>query len=143
MIINQNIINSLGKNKSGGQMNKSIDYQDLIKMEPLKLKGNYKNRKIWLNDEELNPGDSLKIYNHNPKGFDWGQSDDGSAQLALAVLMELTQNKRISMILHHIFKNEIISTLPRADFEIEIDFGEWLNKHTNKNYMFPKQKDNK
>jgi len=118
-------------------MNNTIDYQELILMEPITLEGEYKTKTIWLNKMELNPGNSQKIYNHCDEGFDWGHSGDGSAQLSLAILLELTQNKRISMILHHIFKNECISTLPKSDFEIKINFGEWLNKHTNKNYMFP------
>jgi hypothetical protein len=120
-------------------MNKTIEYQDLISMEPVTLEGEYKTRTVWLNNRQLDPENSLKIYNHCEDGFDWGHSGDGSAQLALAILFELIQNKRISMILHHIFKNEYISTLPKSDFEIKINFGEWLNKHTNKKYMFPEQ----
>ncbi len=120
-------------------MKKSVEYQDLIMMEPISLKGKYKKRTVLLNDNELNPAESQKIFKHSENGFDWGNSGDGSAQLALAILFKLTQNKRISMILHHIFKNEILSVLPKSDFEIKLNLGEWLNKHTNKNYMFPEK----
>jgi hypothetical protein len=121
-------------------MNNAKEYDDLIMMEPVKLRGDYGTKTVWLNDKELNPEFSQKIYNHSATGFDWSNTGAGCAQLALAILLELTQNKRISMILHHILKNECISTLPRSDFEVKIDIGEWLNKHTSKNYMFPDDK---
>ena len=93
---------------------KLIEYQDLIMMEPISLKGDYETKMIWLNGKELNPEYSQKIYNHSAEGFDWSHTGDGSAQLALAILLELTQNKRISMILHHLFKNDCVSTFPKS-----------------------------
>jgi|WetSurMetagenome_2_1015567.scaffolds.fasta_scaffold1177223_1 hypothetical protein len=120
-------------------MDEIKEYQGLIMMEPISLKGDYETKMIWLNGKELNPKYSQKIYNHSAEGFDWSNTVDGSAQLALAILLELTQNKRISMILHHLFKNDCVSTLPKCDFEINFDFGEWKNKHTNKNYIFLKK----
>ena len=36
------------------------------------------------------------------------------------------------MTVYQLFRNR--------DFEINFDFGEWINKHTNKNYMFPEKK---
>ncbi len=121
-------------------MDETRIYQDLIMMEPISIKGDFETKKVWLNGKELDPECSRKIYNHSAEGFDWSHAGNGSAQLALAVLMELTGNKRISMILHHLFKNECVSTLPKSDFEVKIDIGKWANKHISKNYMFPKKK---
>ncbi len=119
-------------------MNKEKDYHNLITMESIILKGEYNTKIVWINDKELDPAYSQTIYNHSQDGFDWGNCGAGAAQLALAVLLYLTKNKKISMILHHIFKNEFISSSPQSDFEIKINAGEWFYKNLNKDATFSK-----
>jgi hypothetical protein len=111
------------------------EYQKLIAMNPVTLKGNYENRKIWLNDFELNPVLSKKIYVHSESGFDWGNTDSGSAQLALAILLELTGNKKLTMILHHAFKNDHIANLRKGDFEEIINIGAWFYNNISNDYI--------
>ena len=36
-------------------MDELIEYQDLVMMEPISLKGDYETKMIWLNGKELNP----------------------------------------------------------------------------------------
>ena len=36
----------------------------------------------------LDPGPSLKLWNHSPAGFEWGFFGSGPAQLALAILFD-------------------------------------------------------
>ncbi len=116
------------------------EYSKLIMMEPVALKGNYETKMVWINDKELTPEFSIEIYNHSADGFDWGYSGAGSAQLALAILLELTKNKKLSMILHHVFKNEYISTLSRSDFSVKIDIGEWFYKNIIRSYVLSEEK---
>jgi hypothetical protein len=111
------------------------EYQMLIALKPLSLKGDYSNKKIWLNGTELNPELSKEIYIHSESGFDWGNPDDGSAQLALAILMELTNNKKLSMILHHAFKNDYITNLQKDDFDETVNIGSWFYNNINQNYI--------
>ncbi|MFH0977368.1 MAG: DUF6166 domain-containing protein [Spirochaetota bacterium] len=118
-------------------MKKIDEYHELIMMHPIELKGDYKSKRIWINDKELIPEFSRKLYNHSGDGFDWAHSGSGAAQLALAVLFELTNNKKISMILHHVFKNDYVKNLPPSDFKIKINMGNWFIKQLSKNYMFP------
>lgn len=39
---------------------------------------------------ELSPVPSQKLYNHSPDGFQWGYGGSGPAQLALAILLDVT-----------------------------------------------------
>ena len=93
----------------------------------LKLKGFMKSQKVFLNDEELNIKDSLKIHNHSPTGFSWGYGGSGPAQLSLAVLLKCF-NKDIAIKHYQNFKWAYISRLPQTDFEIEIDIENWMNE---------------
>ena len=102
-------------------MKESKEYYSLITMEPIAIRGDYKTRMVWIDNKVLKPKYSQNVFNHSPKGFDWGSFGPGTAQLALAILLELTKNKKISMILHHLFKNEYLSPLPESDFEIIVD----------------------
>jgi hypothetical protein len=107
-------------------MEKSKEYYDLIVMKPVTIRGDYTTRTVWLNNKEITPEYSRSIYDHSPE-FDWGSFGDGPAQLALAILLELTKkNKKVSMILHHIFKNDFLSYLPQKDFKITINIGDWF-----------------
>ena len=45
---------------------------------------------VYLDGERLTPGESQKIINHSPDGFQWGYGGSGPSQLALAVFVKLT-----------------------------------------------------
>lgn len=53
---------------------------------------------------------SLKLYNHSPDGFQWGYQGSGPAQLALAILLDLTEDPDLSVRLHQEFKRHFIAT---------------------------------
>ena len=53
----------------------------------MKIHGFKLTRKVYIDDVELSPDDSLKVRNHSPDGFNWGYGGSGPAQLALAILM--------------------------------------------------------
>lgn len=60
----------------------------------------------------LDPGPSQKLDNHSPDGFMWGYSGSGPAQLALALLLDVTGDPDLAMRFHQEFKEEMIAPLP-------------------------------
>ncbi len=57
----------------------------------------------------LDPKPSQKLYNHSPNGFNWGYGGSGPAQLALALLLDVTGDPDLSCKLHQEFKWDIIA----------------------------------
>jgi hypothetical protein len=115
-------------------INKS-EYQMLTSLKPITLEGDYITRTIRLNSFILDSESSKTVFINTKSGFDWGNSEEGSAQLALAILLNQTNDKKISMILYHAFKNDIILNLPESDFKKTINIGEWLYNNICKDYI--------
>ena len=86
----------------------------------MKIKGDWKTRRVWISGKELLPGRSQKIVNHSPDGFNWGYGGSGPAQLALAILLRCL-SKREALSRYQQFKWDVIAKLPQSDFEIEVD----------------------
>lgn len=101
----------------------------------MKIKGTYIAGLVTIDDKYLSPAKSQKAYNHSPDGFSWGYGGSGPSQLALALLLEVT-NKETALKYYQDFKGEIIATLPQTDFEIELDIKEWLKKKKLKGSVF-------
>ncbi len=58
----------------------------------------------------LDPGPSQKLYNHSPDGFQWGYGGSGPAQLALALLLDVTGQGELAVQLHQEFKRDFVAT---------------------------------
>lgn len=85
------------------------------------LEGDAKSRQVWLDGEKLDPRPSQRLCNHSPDGFSWGYGGSGPAQLALAIMLELTGKPDG----YQKLKWEVIAGLPQGeDFRIEFE----LNK---------------
>jgi len=56
----------------------------------------------------LSPAASQELYNHSPNGFEWGYGGSGPAQLALALLLDVTDDKYLALYHHQRFKWEIV-----------------------------------
>jgi len=65
---------------------------------------------VTKDDDILDPTPSQKIWNHSPDGFNWGYQGSGPAQLALALLYDVTKDKDISVHLHQEFKRDYVAT---------------------------------
>jgi hypothetical protein len=65
--------------------------------------------------ERLTPRRSLKLANHSPSGFEWGYGGSGPAQLALALLLDYTNDEEIALAHYTEFKNEVVSQLKCTD----------------------------
>lgn len=61
--------------------------------------------------EELTPERSLELANHSPSGFEWGYGGSGPAQLALALLLDYTDDEDIALAKYMEFKTQIVSQL--------------------------------
>ena len=90
------------------------------------LKGNYKTREVWLNGKPLSPNNSHKVRNHSPDGFSWSYSGSGPSQLALAILLEITNDANLALSNYQQFKQDHIATLPQKDFEVTIDMTKYI-----------------
>lgn len=78
---------------------------------------------------EITPSRSLKVYNHSPTGFEFGYGGSGPAQLALAILLDYTNDKDLSVSLHQDFKWHFIGGLDHPGGEITGEqITEWITQ---------------
>jgi hypothetical protein len=96
-------------------------------MIKINIRGELKDRKVWIDGRPLRPERSQRIWNHSPDGFAWGYEGSGPAQLALAVLLTLT-DERTAVRNYQTFKRELIAGLPvDEDFDIDVDISPFLS----------------
>ncbi|GAI92179.1 unnamed protein product, partial [marine sediment metagenome] len=80
-----------------------------------------------VSEYELPLEPSLKLYSHSPDGFQWGyQERSGCAQLALAILLDLTGEPELSVRLHQEFKRHLIATSSKRLVLTEPYIRRWL-----------------
>lgn len=92
----------------------------------MKIKLEASTRRVWINGEELLPGESQKVYNHSPDGFNWGYHGSGPAQLALAILLKYAPKHHQQ---YQAFKQDRVAMWPQGvDFETDIDLLEWAKE---------------
>lgn len=68
---------------------------------------------VMADGRTLSPDASQRIVNHSPDGFEWGYGGSGPSQLALAILLDYTQDRKLSQRLYQNFKWTFTSRLPR------------------------------
>ena len=73
--------------------------------------GHYAHR-VTRNGRPLDPRPSLRIMRHSPTGFSWGYHGSGPAQLALALLYDVTHDVRLAVRYHQRFKGEFVAGWP-------------------------------
>ncbi len=61
-------------------------------------------QEVTKDDGILSPIPSQQLWNHSPDGFNWGYGGSGPAQLALALLYDVTKDKEIALAHHQDFK---------------------------------------
>jgi Family of unknown function (DUF6166) len=84
---------------------------------------------IFIDGEELDPSFSQSIFNHSPDGFEYGYNGSGCAQLALAVLLHLTDDIAWSKENYQAFKREVIASLQGDHFCLPINLvSDWIKK---------------
>jgi hypothetical protein len=63
---------------------------------------------VTKDDNVLMPGPSQQLYNHS-SDFNWGYGGSGPAQLALALLLDVTGDPDLSVKLHQHFKWQVVA----------------------------------
>ena len=58
---------------------------------------------------DLSPEPSQEIVNHSHDGFNWGCSGSGPAQLALGLLLDVTENREIASRYYQLFKADAVA----------------------------------
>lgn len=86
-------------------------------------------RSLFIDSVNIPPAKSFVLRYHSPDGYNWGYGGSGSAQLALAILVELTDNVTAQR-LYQDFKWEFIANLEQGkDAFIRVEkIREWLSK---------------
>ena len=87
---------------------------------------------------ELRPDRSHAVKNHSPDGFNWGYAGSGPAQLALAILLEVTDDEATALAHYQDFKVEVIARIKSQETDWEIEEAKivaWLQarQHSERN----------
>ena len=85
------------------------------------------NQLVTKDDVPLNPHPSQRIWNHSPDGFNWGYQGSGPAQLALALLYDVTGDEVVSVRLHQEFKSSVVAAWGDTWGISDADIKEWVN----------------
>lgn len=68
-----------------------------------------------------------KVYRQPKPGLEWGYRGAGPAELALAIMLDVTEDKDVAELLFQRFKHEVIALLPRAGWIMEGEYVEdWI-----------------
>jgi hypothetical protein len=84
----------------------------------MEIRGYWETKQVWIDGREVRPERSLLVRNHNPAGFSWGDGGGGSAQLALALLLEMTQ-EALALLWYEDIQSHIMARLARDDFVMD------------------------
>jgi serine/threonine protein phosphatase PrpC len=81
---------------------------------------------VTVGGEPLDWRASLEVRNHSPSGVEWGCGGSGPSQLALAILLAVTDRQTAER-RHQQFKREVISTIIEAEWTLPLrDVRRWL-----------------
>lgn len=81
---------------------------------------------VFHNDQPFSMARSLRWRKHSPTGFEWGYAGSGPAQLALAILLEIT-SEQAALLLYQDFKRDVITGLADEWMLTEPEIQEWLD----------------
>lgn len=82
-------------------------------------------RVVYLNGRLLKPDRSYKVNKITDEGFNWGYHGKGCEQLALAILLKV-RSRAFAVKFYKDFEETFISFLPSLNFNVDINFTEWL-----------------
>ena len=80
------------------------------------IKGPSLNWEVNKDDRPPDPRPSQTLFNHSPEGYSWGYGGSGPSQLALALLLDVTQDEALAVELYQSYKREVVA-------EMNINFG--------------------
>jgi hypothetical protein len=81
---------------------------------------------VFKDDRPFDHRPSRAYRNHSPTGFEWSYQGSGPAQLALALLLEVTDSDT-ALDLYQDYKREVVACWPIAGFTVTTaDLRAWL-----------------
>lgn len=80
---------------------------------------------------QLSPVPSQKLRNHSPDGFQWGYSGSGPAQLALALLLDVTSRPEMAQAHYQNFKFHMVASWGEEWSITSQEILEWLKDEQN------------
>ena len=88
--------------------------------------------KVTKDGKVLSPKASQRLFNHSPNGFAWGYGGSGPAQLALALLLDVTRDKGMALAHYQRFEWDVIASFRMgSEWQLtEASIREWLRLHT-------------
>ena len=96
-----------------------------VTIESCFLEGVFQN--MWA--ARLSLRKSSQVVDHNPTGFQWGYGGSGPAQLAAAILYEITDNPELTRTYYQLFKFDHVAKWDGVTFEIsEDEVRTWLQE---------------
>lgn len=78
---------------------------------------------------ELSPAASQHLRNHSPDGFQWGYGGSGPAQLALALLLDVTGNPELAQSCYQDFKFHWVASWGESWSITSRDILEWIGRY--------------
>ncbi len=78
--------------------------------------------------EKLSPAASQRLRNHSPDGFQWGYGGSGPAQLALALLLDVTGNPALAQAFYQHFKFDKVAGWGEEWEITSSDILDWLGR---------------
>lgn len=97
--------------------------------EKTTITGDWMTRRVRVGDRELLPDESQKVCHHSPDGFNWGYGGSGPAQLALAILLDVTHDQSFSVVHYDRFKWSVVARLPKRNFVLPLrTVVDWVNR---------------
>lgn len=105
----------IGDNTGPGPQTVTVKVVNLVEQES-----------VTRREYELPLKPSLKLWNHSPDGFQWGSPGSGTAQLALAILLDLLKDKGVAVTLHEEFQRRFIDSAGTHLVITEPEIRVWL-----------------
>ena len=85
---------------------------------------------VYVEGRPLDWSRSLSLWNHSPSAVEWGYGGSGPAQLALALLLEVSGDRRIAVRGHQKFKWDLIAGARRAGWRLPVaTVHAWIDAH--------------
>jgi len=91
-----------------------------------KINGGSGAQVVLRNGRPLSPRASQRLRCHSPDGFNWGYQGSGPAQLALALLYNVTQDKVMALRYYQDFKRDRVSLWRDSWTVTDSDIRAWL-----------------
>lgn len=101
-------------------------------MPKSRIVGSHADSEVFVDGVQLDLQRSLVVVNKSPTGFAWGYGGSGPSQLALAILLQFTDDDTAKELFQQ-FKDEFIARLPfEQDFVLEADVHLWIQTNKKK-----------